>query len=63
MAAAFASGVLVSPAHAANATESTVSAATTSSAALRPRVVKAKWAVKVHKRKSLSSGHRAPTGR
>ncbi|MEU8355407.1 hypothetical protein AB0C27_05270 [Nonomuraea sp. NPDC048882] len=58
VAAAFASGVLVSPARATNATESTVSAATTSSAALWPCIVKAKWAVKVHKRKSLSSGYR-----
>lgn len=54
VAAALTSGVLVSSAHAASATEG----ATKSSAALWPCIVQAKWAVKVHKRKSLSSGYR-----
>ncbi|MGV9384642.1 hypothetical protein ACWDRB_53120 [Nonomuraea sp. NPDC003707] len=54
MAAALTSGVLVSSAHATSATEG----ATKASAALWPCIVQAKWAVKVHKRKSLSSGYR-----
>ncbi|MFD1539239.1 hypothetical protein [Nonomuraea guangzhouensis] len=54
VAAALTSGVLVSSAHATSATEG----ATQASALLWPCVVQAKWAVKVHKRKSLSSGYR-----